>query len=95
MKNVYVAPAFDLNRLPTVEGERTDPGLGTLAHDLNNKLSVIVANCDMLLTGERALDEEMAQRILQIKAAAVSMANQIQKRQCPLGSADEAKTAGA
>lgn len=95
MKKPYIAPAFDLICLPTPEGEKEDPRLCNLAHDLNNKLSVIVANCDLLLAGEKALDQDMAQRIRQIKLVALYMGDQIQKRQCPMTSSEEAKAAKA
>lgn len=95
MKKPYVGPAFALYNLPTHQDELANPRLCTLAHDLNNKLSVIIANCDVILTEGRSFNEETAERIHQIKVVATYMAGLIQKRQCPLGNESEATAAGA
>jgi K+-sensing histidine kinase KdpD len=95
VKKDYVGPAFDLLRLPTREAEMQDSRLCMLAHDLNNKLNVIVANCDLLLTNKKSFDIQTEQRVSQIKLVAIYMAELIRKRQCPMERGAEAKSAGA
>jgi signal transduction histidine kinase len=65
-----------------------------LAHDLNNMLTVVLGHCDLLLAKPEALSPDALERLRKIRNAAQFMAEQIQRRNCPIGyerSADAAK----
>lgn len=52
-----------------------------LAHDLNNKLSIIVGNCD-LLAEEAKHNVQCAERLARIRDLALSMARQVNGHEC-------------
>lgn len=58
------------------------PGSCLLAHDLNNKLAIIVGECELL--EERATDTHCLERLKAIKAAAQCMADALKVHQCEL-----------
>lgn len=66
-----------------------------LAHDLLNKLSIITGQCDLLLTERMMLDPWTVERLRLIQSTAVSMAEAIQKRQCPINTGSETQAAKA
>ena len=68
--------------------------LCVLAHDLNNKLSIIIGNCDLILQNAEELSREAQHRIERIKGVALGMVDLIKMRQCPIGNAATGKTAG-
>jgi signal transduction histidine kinase len=54
-----------------------------LAHDLRNKLAIVVGQCELLI--EHALDGDAVQRLQAIHRAAQGMAEALNKHQCQLG----------
>jgi len=54
-----------------------------LSHDLINKASVIVGNCD-LLTKEAPVGSEQAKRLFLIRDVAKSMVQQLNQHQCEM-----------
>jgi len=54
-----------------------------LAHDLVNKLSVIVGSCD-LIKDAAELDPQHLQKLLLIRDIAVRMANELNLHQCEI-----------
>lgn len=53
----------------------------TLAHDLNNDLTIIIGECDLL--AEILTDESAQARMTKIRSIAVRMAERIENRACP------------
>jgi hypothetical protein len=53
----------------------------TLAHDLNNDLTIIVGECDLL--AEMLTDEAARARMTKIRSVAMRMAERIENRACP------------
>jgi len=65
-----------------------------VAHDLNSQIGAIIGHCDLALDSKEAVPQELIGHFKIIRALAANMADQIQKRQCPLGSARATKAAG-
>jgi len=53
-----------------------------MAHDLLNKLTVIIGGCDLL--EEKASDSECVRLILAIRDSAKAMADELKQHQCDL-----------
>ena len=53
-----------------------------LAHDLNNKLAIVVGQCELLMG--RVVDREYTERLQGIRAAAQAMAESLKRHQCEL-----------
>jgi hypothetical protein len=53
-----------------------------LAHDLNNKLAIVVGQCDLLM--ECVKDAEHAMRLQAIRTAAQLMADSLKRHHCEL-----------
>jgi hypothetical protein len=58
------------------------PGSCLLAHDLNNKLAIVIGECELL--EERAADAHCLERLKAIKEAAQCMADALKVHQCEL-----------
>lgn len=67
--------------------DKSDPGTYhpscLLAHDLLNKLTVVLGNCE-LLKEEAPEDSACLKRLLLIRDVAASMAEDLKKHQCQL-----------
>jgi len=64
--------------------------LCVLAHDLNNKLSIIVGECE-LLSEHDGVTPECVQRLTRIKEIAISMSKRINSSDCRMLAAGEEK----
>jgi hypothetical protein len=64
-----------------------------LAHDLVNKLAVIIGNCD-LLDKQVETGTETAKRLSLIRNVAQGMANELNQHQCKLSEAIRKDVAG-
>jgi len=62
--------------------------LCVLAHDLNNKLSIIVGECE-LLSEHDGVTPECAQRLARIKELAIAMSKRINSSDCRMIAAGE------
>jgi hypothetical protein len=62
--------------------------LCVLAHDLNNKLSIIVGECE-LLSEHDEVTPGCAQRLARIKELAIAMSNRINSSDCRMIAAGE------
>lgn len=54
-----------------------------LAHEMINRLSVIIGNCDVV-SAKAQTDSECAKRLLAIRESARVMAEELNKHQCEL-----------
>ena len=70
------------------------PKMCTLAHDLFNKLAIIIGNCD-LLREQTTLSPEMSERLRVIKNMAQAMSDQIQNHPCQIDAVVQANAAKA
>ena len=74
-------------------GEKHQPAC-FLAHDLVNKLSVIVGRCDLLIEKAQRQDEELAARLILIREVAKSAARDLTDHQCQLSEVIRITSAG-
>lgn len=72
-----------IEKIMVMVGGAADPERCRLAHDLTNKLTVILGNCEILLdVGE--LDSEQPKRLRAILDTSRSMTQDLRSRRCPV-----------